>query len=280
MPDFAIPEQVRPEDGHVGRRLPRIEDRALLRGEGGFVDDVPAKKGTLHVAFVRSPHAHAGIVAIDASAALALPGADMAAETDPMIVGFENPIDYFGLAVDKVRYVGEPVVAVAATDRYRAEDAADLIKVTYNVLPAVVDPVAACAPDAPKLHPRSESNCVSKRHFVHGDPDRAFAEAECTTDLTIRYPRNSITPMETYAVVAEANRETGGFDVLSNFQGPFSVHTVMALALRIRTAALRHRSPKNSGGSFGSKLTIFPYIVVLCVLARKARRPVKWIEDR
>ena len=287
MPDFAIPEQVRPEDGHVGRRTPRIEDRSLLRGEGGYVDDVPVKKGTLHAAFVRSPHAHAEIVGIDAGAALAMPGvfavvtgADMAAETDPMIVGFENPIDYFGLAVDKVRYVGEPVVAVAATDRYRAEDAADLIRVTYSVLPAAVDPVAACEPDAPILHPRSDSNCVSKRHFVHGEPDTAFAEAECTTDLTIRYPRNSITPMETYAAVVEANPETGGFDVLSNFQGPFSVHTVMALALRIRTAALRHRSPKNSGGSFGSKLVIFPYIVVLCVLARKARRPVKWIEDR
>ena len=287
MPDFAIPEQVRPEDGHVGRRVLRIENRSLLRGEGSFVDDVPVRKGSLEAAFVRSPHAHAEIVAIDASEALAMPGvfavvtgADMAAETDPMIVGFENPIDYYGLAVDKVRYVGEPVVAVAAADRYRAEDAADLIKVTYKVLPAVVDPVEATLPEAPLLHPRSESNCVSKRHFVHGEPDKAFAEADCTTDLTIRYPRNSITPMETYAVVAETNSETGGFDVLSNFQGPFSVHTVMALALRIRTAALRHRSPKNSGGSFGSKLTIFPYIVVLCVLARKARRPVKWIEDR
>ena len=203
MPDFAIPEQVRPEDGHVGRRVLRIENRSLLRGEGSFVDDVPVRKGSLEAAFVRSPHAHAEIVAIDASEALAMPGvfavvtgADMAAETDPMIVGFENPIDYYGLAVDKVRYVGEPVVAVAAADRYRAEDAADLIKVTYKVLPAVVDPVEAMRPEAPLLHPRSESNCVSKRHFVHGEPDKAFAEADCTTDLTIRYPRNSITPME------------------------------------------------------------------------------------
>ena len=287
MPNFAIPEARRDEGTHVGRRMLRIEDRSLLRGEGSFVDDVPVKKGTLQAAFVRSPHAHAEIVSIDASEALNLPGVfavvtgqEMAAQTDPMIVGFENPIDYYGLAVDKVRYVGEPVVAVAAVDRYRAEDALELIKVVYKPLPAVVDPVEAAEPDAPLIHPRGSSNCVSKRNFVHGEPDKAFDQADHTTELTIRYPRNSITPMETYAIVTEPNEETGGFDVLSNFQGPFSVHTVMALALRIRTASLRHRSPKNSGGSFGSKLVIFPYIVVLCVLARKARRPVKWIEDR
>ncbi len=287
MPEFVLPEEIREGDTHVGRRMLRIEDRSLLRGEGQFVDDVPVKKGTLQAAFLRSPHAHAEIVSIDTSEAEKLPGVfavltgrEAAEQTDPLIVGFENPIDYYGIAVDKVRYVGEPVVAIAAVDRYRAEDALELIKVVYNVLAAAIDPVEAASEDAPLLHPRSDSNCVSKRNFVHGHPDKAFADAEHTTELTVRYPRNSITPMETYAVISEHNEETGGFDVLSNFQGPFSVHTVMALALRIRTAALRHRSPKNSGGSFGSKLVIFPYIVVLCVLARKARRPVKWIEDR
>ncbi len=287
MTKFAMPEEIREGDTHVGRRMLRVEDRSLLRGEGQFVDDVPVKKGTLHAAFLRSPHGHAEIINIDTSRAEEMPGVfavltgrEVAEQTNPMIVGFENPIDYYGMAVDKVRYVGEPVVAVAAVDRYRAEDALDLIEVTYNVLRAAVDPVEACEPEAPLIHPRADSNCVSKRNFVHGEPDKAFAEADRTTELTIRYPRNSITPMETYAVLSEPNAETGGFDVLSNFQGPFSVHTVMALALRIRTASLRHRSPKNSGGSFGSKLVIFPYIVVLCVLARKARRPVKWIEDR
>ncbi len=287
MPDFAIPEEPAAENKHVGRRMLRVEDRSLLRGLGQFVDDIPTKKGTLHAAFVRSPHAHAEIVSIDSSKALKMPGVfavvtgeDMARETDPLIVGFENPIDYHGLAIDKVRYVGEPVAVIAASDRYRAEDAAELIEVEYNKLPAAVDPVEATGPDAPLIHPRAESNCVSKRDFVHGDPETAFAEADHTAELTIRYPRNSITPMETYAILAERSEETGGFDVISNFQGPFSVLTVMALALRIRTSALRHRSPKNSGGSFGSKLVIFPYIVVLCVLARKAGRPIKWIEDR
>src|SRR5690606_19072535 len=96
----------------------------------------------------------------------------------------------------------------------------------------------------------------------------AFASAAHTAEMTIRYPRNSVTPMEGYAVIAEYRPDTGGYDVLSNFQGPFSVHTVAAIALKIPSSKLRHRSPANSGGSFGSKLTIFPYIVVLCICAR------------
>ena len=287
MTDFAIPVEQGDKEKHVGRRMLRVEDYALLKGQGQFVDDTPIKKNTLQAAFLRSPHAHAEIISIDYLAALDLPGVfavitgeDMARETDPLIVGFENPIDYYGLAVDKVRHVGDPVAVIAAIDRYIAEDALELIKVEYKILPAVVDPVLAASPEAPLIHSRSNSNCVSKRHFIHGNPKKAFDEADNVTKIKVRYPRNSITPMETYAIVAEYVEATKGFDVLSNFQGPFSVHTVMALALRIRTAALRHRSPENSGGSFGSKLVIFPHIVVLCVLARKAKRPIKWIEDR
>ena len=287
MTNFSIPVEQEDQRKHVGRRMSRVEDYALLKGQGQFVDDTPVKKNTLQAAFLRSPHAHAEIMAIDYSKALEIPGVfaiitgqDMAKETDPLIVGFENPIDYYGLAVDKVRHVGDPVAVVAALNRYVAEDALDLIKVEYKILPAAIDPVKAAAPEAPLIHPRADSNCVSKRHFVHGNPKQAFDEADNIAKLKVRYPRNSITPMETYAIVAEYVEATKGFDVLSNFQGPFSVHTVMALALRIRTAALRHRSPENSGGSFGSKLVIFPHIVVLCVLARKAKRPIKWIEDR
>ena len=116
MPDFAIPEESTAGDKHVGRRMLRVEDRALLKGQGQFVDDIPTKKNTLHAAFLRSPHAHAEIVSIDYSEALKMSGVfevvvgeDMAQKTDPLIVGFENPIDYHGLAIDKVRYVGEPV---------------------------------------------------------------------------------------------------------------------------------------------------------------------------
>jgi 2-furoyl-CoA dehydrogenase large subunit len=271
----------------VGQKILRTEDQTLLRGKATFMDDIPIAKGTLHAAFLRSPHAHARIRGIDATEALKLKGVhavitgeDIKPYTKPLIVGFANPLDYRGIAMDKVRYVGEPVAIVCATDRYRAEDALKLIKVDYEVLDAVVDPVRACSEDAPVLHEAAGSNRVSHRVFNHGEADKVLDAAKNKTQITIRYPRNSVTPMETYGVVAEYKPDTGGYDVTSNFQGPFSVHTVMAIALKIPSAKLRHKSPANSGGSFGSKLTLFPYIVVLCVASRLAGRPLKWIEDR
>jgi 2-furoyl-CoA dehydrogenase large subunit len=271
---------------YVGQRVLRVENPPLLKGRGQFIDDLPVKTGTLHAAFLRSPHAHAEIVSIDTSAARARPGVravvtgqDVAALTDPLIVGFATAMEYRGIAVDRVRYVGEPVAVVCATDRYLAEDALDDIRVEYRPLPAIVDPVAAAGPNAPVLHPGVGSNVLSYREFRHGDTAKAFAEAKRQHEITISYPRNSITPMEGYAVIAE-HLATGGYDVYSNVQGPFSLHPVMARALRVPGSQLRHRSPANSGGSFGSKLALFPYIVVLCIAARIAGRPVKWIEDR
>jgi 2-furoyl-CoA dehydrogenase large subunit len=272
---------------YVGQRVLRVENPTLLRGRGQFIDDLPTKPGMLHVAILRSPHAHAEIISIDASKALARPGVrtvvtgqEVAALTDPLIVGFATPMQYYGIAVGRVRYVGEPVAIVCAATRYLAEDALEEIHVDYRPLPAVVDPIAATAAGAPILHPAIGSNVVSYREFRHGDTPRAFAEAKRRSEITITYPRNSITPMEGYAVIAEHLPDSGGYDVISNFQGPFSLHPVMARALRMSGSRLRHRSPPNSGGSFGSKLALFPYIVVLCICARIAGRPVKWIEDR
>jgi 2-furoyl-CoA dehydrogenase large subunit len=272
---------------HVGKSVLRVENAALLRGAGRFVDDLPVKTRTLHAAILRSSLPHAEIVSIDTSAAERMPGVravltgrQVAELTDPMIVGVAAPIDYRGIAVDRVRYVGEPVAVVCATDRYRAEDALEHIRVEYRALPAVVDPVQAAEPDAPVLHPAVGKNVVSRREYKHGDPDRAFANAARVSELTITYPRNSITPIEGYALVAEYLPETGGYDVISNFQGPFSLHPVMARALRVPGSKLRHRSPSHSGGSFGSKLALFPYIVLMCIASRLAGRPVKWIEDR
>lgn len=271
----------------VGQRILRIEDPPLLKGQGRFVDDLPVRKDTLHVAILRSPHAHANIKSIDVTEAMRQPGvravitgADVWKLTSTLIVGFENPMDYRCIANEKVRFVGEPVVVVCASDRYKAEDALDFIRVEYEVLPAVVDTMDATAPDAPILHEKVGSNVVSRRVFKHGKTDEAFASAEKTCELTINYPRNSIPPMETYAIVAEYLPDSGSYDVMSNFQGPFSLHTVMAIALKVRSSKLRHRSPPNSGGSFGVKLAIFPYVVLMCVCARIAGRPVKWIEDR
>ena len=272
----------------VGARMLRVEDGPLLKGRGGFVDDLPVKKGTLHAAILRSPHPHARILSIDVTEALKQPGVrsimtgtDLAEHAENFVIGFETPpMDYRGMAIDKVRYVGEPVAVVCAADRYKAEDALDLIRVEYEALAAVVDPVAAERPGAPILHDAAGTNVMLHREFTHGEPAEAFAEAAHELEFTIRYPRNSITPMETYAVVAEYLPDARSFDVISNFQGPFSLHPVMARSLGVEGAKLRHRSPPNSGGSFGSKLTLFPYVVVMCVAAKLAGRPVKWIEDR
>ena len=271
----------------VGRSVPRVEDAALLTGRGRYIDDLGVRPGTLQAAILRSPHAHAEIEAIDCQAARAadgvfavLTGADIVALTSSLVVGIKAPIDCWPIATDRVRYVGEPVAVVVASDRYRAEDALDLIEVSYRPLPAVVDPLTAATPDAPLLHPRAQSNVVGERVFRYGDPEGAFAAAAHRVRVDVRYPRNSCTPIETYGVVAEYDAAEDAYDILANFQGPFSLHPVMARALKVPGNRLRLRTPPDSGGSFGVKQAIFPYIVLIAVAARATGRPVKWIEDR
>ncbi len=270
----------------TGQALERREDAALLTGAGRYADDLGVRPGTLHAAFVRSPYAHARITSIDAADAIALPGvrtvltgADLREWSKPFVVGVKQPMEHWCIGVDKVRYVGEPVAVVVAESRYIAEDALDLVKVEYEPLDAVVDAETAIGETAPVLHDKVGSNVVSDREFVYGKPDAAFASAAHRVRIKVRYPRNSCTPIETYVVVAEYGSD-GDYDVLSNFMGPFSLHAVMALALGVPAAKLRLRMPRDGGGSFGVKQGVFPYIVALCLAARKARAPVKWVEDR
>ncbi len=272
---------------HTGESVERVEDNALLRGQGRFIDDLGIKSGTLHASFVRSPHAHARLMSIDASKTLALPGVhsvitgnDIKRLTKPFTVGVKAPMEHYALAADRVRYQGEPVAIVLASDPYLAEDGAALIDISYEPISAIVDPLAASAPAAPLLHERVGSNVVSERRFRYGDPEAAFARAEHQAEITIRYPRNSVTPIECYGVLAEYRSGDGVYDVVSHFQGPFALHPVMALALQVPGSRLRLTSAPESGGSFGVKQGIFTYIVALCVASRVSGRPVKWIEDR
>jgi 2-furoyl-CoA dehydrogenase large subunit len=273
--------------GHVGRAATRVEDAALLSGRGSFTDDVGVKPGTLHAAILRSPHGHAEIVSIDSSEALTLAGvhavltgADVTAWATPFAVGVKQPMEHWPMAIERARYVGEPVAVVMAESRYIAEDALDLIKVSYRQLAAVVDPEAALAADAPVLHAAVGSNLVNDRHFKYGEPEAAFAACERTVSIKVHYPRNSCTPIECFAVVAEYLAGDEGYDVLSNFQGPFALHPVMARALKVPGTRLRLRAPRDSGGSFGTKQAVSTYVVLLCLASRKAGAPVKWIEDR
>lgn len=272
---------------HIGQSIEREEDNALLSGRARFLDDVPVRPDTLHAAFVRSTHAHANIKAIDFAEALALDdvaavmtGNDIRAWSKPFVVGVKKPMEHWCLAVDRVRYVGEPVAMVIAKDRYIAEDAAEKVVVEYEPLPSVLRIQDAIEKDAPVLHPAVGSNIVSERRFQYGEVEDAFDTTAHRVDLSITYPRNACTPMECMAAIAEYKPEDGNYDVISNFQGPFALHPVMALALKVSGGKLRLRSPANSGGSFGVKQSVFPYIVAVSLASRKTGRPVKWIEDR
>ena len=289
-PGAAIEAPSTPTPAHLGRPLERQEDAALLTGRGRFADDLGTPPGTLHAAIVRSPHGHAELLGVDADVALAMPGvravltgADVQRWSQPFLVGVKVPVRHHALALDRVRYSGEPVAVVVADSREQAEDALDAVRVRYRALPAVTDIDAACGTNAPVLHAEAGSNVVNERHFRYGDPERAFAEAAQTVSVTVHYPRNSCTPIECGVVVAEHQPDADGqqaFDVLSNFMGPFSLHSVMALALGVPANRLRHRVPRDSGGSFGVKQAVLPYVVLMCLASRKAGAPVKWVEDR
>ncbi len=275
------------EEAYTGRPLKRVEDAALLTGRGRFIDDLPSSAGTLHAAILRSPHAHAELVSIDAAEALKMAGVaavitrkDVTALTRPFTVGVRQPMQHWCLAVDRVRYVGEPVAVVLARDRYLAEDALDAISVEYRPLPPVIDPERAARADAPLLHPDVGANVVSDRSFAYGDPEAAFAEAPHVVGTTIRYPRNSVTPIECFGMIADWRPDDGTYEITTHFQGPFALHPVMALALKVPGTKVRIRTPPDSGGSYGVKQGVVPYAVLMAVAARVAGRPVKWIEDR
>lgn len=271
----------------TGRSLPRVEDAALLSGRGRYFDDLGTPPRTQHAAILRSPHGHARVLRVDVDKARALPGvcavltgADIQRLTTSLVVGVKAPIECWPIATDRVRYVGEPVAVVVARDRYLAEDAMELIEVEYEALDAVVDPQLAIAPDAPVLHEGLGGNIASERSFRYGDPETAFAQAARRVSVEVRYPRNSCTPIECYGVLAEYDPGIDGYDVLANFQGPFSIHAVISRALKVPGNRLRLRTPPESGGSYGIKQGIFPYIVLIAAAARVAQCPVKWIEDR
>lgn len=273
--------------GTLGQPVRRREDAALLTGRGRYADDVSAPAGTLMAHVLRSPQAHARIVSIDKTRALAVPGVwavltgeDIKQLSDPFLVAVKAAIPQWALAVDTVRYVGEPVALVVADSRYLAEDAAELIDIVWEPLPVVIDSEAACRDGATLLHPKVGTNEVSRRDFVYGDPDAMFAMADRRVTLRVEYPRLSFTPMECFVVVAQYSPGDDTYDVLANFQGPFSAHPVMARALRVPGTRLRLRIPADSGGSFGIKLSVFPFVVLMALAARVVGRPVKWVEDR
>jgi len=271
----------------VGQAMPRVEDASLLRGAGWFIDDLDPWPGIHEAAIVRSSVAHARIASIDTRRARAsdgvlgvLTGADLARFSSTFPSVLDVPIDYRPIATDVVRYVGEPVAVVVASDRYRAEDAADAVIVDFEPLPVAADLERAMASDAPLLHPQVGSNVVSDRRMRYGDPDAAFAGAALVVEKRFVHPRSVCTPIECFGVIARWQHETASVEAWSNFQGPFSVHGVAAAALGIPASRLRLRTPEHSGGSFGTKAAIYPAIVLMALASRVLGVPVRWTEDR
>ncbi len=271
----------------LGQSILRKEDAALLSGRGRYADDVAEPKRTLQAHVIRSPHAHARILAIDTRKALDIPGVvavisgdDVKRLSDSFLVAVKADVPQWSLAVERVRYVGEPVALVLAEDRYIAEDAGETVEIDYEILPAVIDLRAARSKDSALVHDSAKSNEVHTRSFRYGDPEGAFKVAHKVVRMTSEYPRNSFMPMECFVVVASHNPSDDSYEVMSNFQGPFSTHPVMARALRVPGTRFRVKTPADSGGSFGIKLSVFPFMVLMSIAAKIAGRPVKWVEDR
>ncbi len=272
----------------VGARIRRVEDRRFLTGRGVYVADyLPA--GTLHAAFVRSPHAHARIVAIDAAPARAcagvaavVTGVEMAPHARPMAAASTMPgykvTPIPALAVAVVRYVGEAVAVVVADSRYDAEDAVERVSVEYEPLEVVAGAEAAAADGAPLVHEQARTNVLVTREFARGpfDPPPAV-------DLVIkerfRFHRAAAIAIEPRGCLAEYNPGSGELTLHSATQCPGIVRSALALHLDIPEHLVRVVAT-DVGGGFGAKSSVYPEEVAVGALARMLGRPVRWIGDR
>ncbi len=275
----------------IGARIFRNEDPRLLQGRGCFVDDInPA--GVLHAAVLRSPHAHARIVSIDASRARALPGvalvltaADLGDLNQPTPLLIPNPAlthprTATPLAGDEVRYVGEPVALVVAKNRYVAEDALDAIDVTWAPLPAVASLDAARAEGAALVHADVPGNRAARLAQQVGDPDAVFARATRVLHERLWIERSCGSPIETRGVVAEFDARAGTLRVWDSTQAPLPIKNGLARMFGLAEFRVDVIAP-DVGGGFGTKIMLFyPEEILVPAAAIRLGRPVKWIEDR
>jgi 2-furoyl-CoA dehydrogenase large subunit len=278
-----------PEKKWSGQNAPRKEDKRLVQGQGVFVDDVK-RHGTGYIHFVRSPYAHANIVSIDKSKAEAAPGVygtltgeEVASLTDPFFQISSVPggnIEDYALAVGKVRYVGEAVVAVVAETRELARDASELVEVEYEPLDAVTDARHALDESKPVIHDKAGGNLMWSGVYEWGDLDQAFAEADKIVKIEeLHFHRFNSTPLETDGAVVEYNRGVGQWTIHTNNQFPGFAAIMMGPAMRCGIDKLRFVT-QDIGGGFGNKITTHPQLVACCLLARKLNRPVNWTEWR
>lgn len=273
----------------VGKRVKRTEDLRMLTGTGEYVDDVQAA-GMLHVAIRRSDQPHARIVSVDATGAFDIPGVvgvfdmtDFEGECEPA-VPTSRMKDYYAtptwpLARGKVRYVGEPVVAVVAESRYVAEDALEHVLIEYEPLPFAIRQVDAVKDDAPLLHDEAGTNVIIKRTFERADVDEVFRNAPHRVGGTFRMTRKCASPMENRSYMAEWDKRRRSLTLFTSSNIPGVVRDVLSDCLGLSSHQLRVIAP-DVGGSFGGKGSLYGEEMLVCLLARKLQRPVKYVADR
>lgn len=273
----------------VGKRVKRTEDPRLLTGVGKYVDDM-ALDGMVHVALRRSDQPHAKILNIDIGDAFSVPGvvaiydaSDLEGEIKPAIPTSRMPGYYatpiWPLARDKVRYVGEPVVAVVAESRYAAEDALEHITIDYEPLPFAIRQVDAVKDDAPLLHDEAGTNTIIRREFKRGDVDEAFKEAAVTVRGRFRMTRKTAVAMENRSYLAEWENRKQSLTLYTSSNIPGVIRDVLSGCLDLPGTRMRVVAP-DVGGSFGGKGSLYGEEILVCALARKLKRPVKYISDR
>lgn len=279
----------KPDFRSIGRHEPRREDARLLTGRGRYIDDI-AVPGALHACFVRSPHAHARILSIDASAALEMPGVvavftgrDVARHTTrhrmaPPIEGLAA-VEMDTLPIEKVRFQGDPVACVIASDRYLAEDAAERVAVEYDVLPAVATLWQAMEPGAARVDESLDSNLLSHQSASFGDVDTAMRGAHRIVESCFSQHRQTHLPIETRGCIAtwDAGRQHLNFQV--GTQVPHPYRTTLAGRLRLSESQVTVISP-DVGGGFGQKIALYREELTVAVAAMQLERPVRWREDR
>ena len=270
----------------IGDRLRRKEDPRLVQGRGRYVGDITLP-GMLDAAIVRSPHAHARIVGIDASRALAAPGvagalthADLGDAARPFAIIPPHAAlrgkNFSMLASDRARFVGEAVAVVLADSRYAAEDARELVDVSWEPLPSVQDPAR---PGGARVHDDIPDNLAGRVTLSRGDVAAALAAAPRRARASLSIGRGGGQPMETRGLVAEYNAMAGLLTVWASAQAPHQIRQFICELLDLPPHRVRVIAP-DVGGGFGNKLIVYPEDVLIPLLAMRFGRPVRWLEDR
>jgi carbon-monoxide dehydrogenase large subunit len=274
--------------GYVGKPVPRREDERLLKGLGRYIDDLPEPSGLLYVGFLRSSYAHAVIRSIETDTARSVKGvhaiytgADIAAWTSPMATPVTDGKELlrFNMAVERVRYVGEPVAAVVASSPYEVEDALELIDVDYDPLPTVVSMADAMQADATRLYDDLSGNVAFEARFSVPGTDDAFAKAPHVFADTFSSTRLSGVAMEMPGFVASFDKGQESLTLWSTAHLPHKERWEVAQALGLPERSVRIISP-DVGGSFGLKTVTRPEVVVGSAISRHLGRPIKWQQDR